>query len=405
MTKPLGGIRVIEVGSFVFGPATAVVLSDWGAEIIKIEHPTAGDPVRNVRAWGMPNSVDGVKFVFEFSNRGKRDLALDIGRPEGHEVLMRLVDTADVFVTNFLPVTRRKLRIDADDIRGRNRSIIYGRASGQGVRGPQAEEPGFDAMTYWARSGAAIGVTPPDWPYPLAMPGPGFGDVQSAVALAGGIGTALYHRERTGNGSVVDVSLLSAGVWAMGMTYLAAGIAARDTLEHQGHAAVENPLVNNYRTSDGAYIALVFLMPDRYWEEFCTTVGKKEWLDDQRLRDADARKENSDICVHLLNELFAEHTLEEWCEILSRQGGQWDVVNSPGRAMNDADAVANGYVQRIANDGANDVALVAAPVQFDEEVPSLKRAPELGADTDDILAGLGLDAKKIGELHKSGVIG
>jgi crotonobetainyl-CoA:carnitine CoA-transferase CaiB-like acyl-CoA transferase len=404
MTKPLEGIRVIDVGSFVFGPATSVVLADWGAEVIKIEHPRGGDPVRGVRAWGVPNSVDGVKFVFEFSNRGKKDLALDIGSPGGYDILMRLVDSADVFITNFLPTTRRKLGIDADDIRRRKPSIVYGRATGQGTRGPQAEDPGFDAMTYWARSGAAIGVTPPEWEYPLAMPGPGFGDVQSAVALAGGIGTALFHRERTGQGSVVDVSLLSAGVWAMGMTYLAAAAVGEDVLQHQGHTNVENPLVNSYRTRDGDYINLVFLVPDRYWTEFCTTVGREDWLKDDRLADLDARRENADYCVQLLNELFAERTLDEWCEILSRQSGQWDIVNSPGRASRDPDALANGYVQRIPNEGAADVHLVASPVQFDEEMPALRRAPALGADTDEILAGIGMSSEDISRLRQAGTV-
>jgi crotonobetainyl-CoA:carnitine CoA-transferase CaiB-like acyl-CoA transferase len=405
MTKPLAGIRVLDVGSFVFGPVTSVILGDWGAEVIKIEPPRSGDPVRNVSAWGVPACVDGVRYVYEFSNRGKKDLGLDIGRPEGREVLLRLVDSADVFVTNFLPVTRRKLRIDPKDIMARNPSIVYGRASGQGTRGPQAEDPGFDAMTYWARSGAAIGVTPPEGSYPLAMPGPGFGDVQSAMALAGGIGTALYQRERTGKGSIVDVSLLAAGLWATGMTLLGASVTGRDTLDHQGHFGLQNPLINSYRTRDGGYITLVFLQPDRYWRDFCLIVGKEEWLVDPRLVDADARREHSATCISLLDELFAEYGFEEWCEILSRQPGQWDVVNSPGRALADPDAAANGYIQRIANDGAEDVTLVAAPVQFDEEVPTLTRAPAFGADTDDILADLGLTNEEVAELRQAGVVG
>src|SRR5262249_19082142 len=154
MTKPLDGIRVIEIATYVFAPASAAVLSDWGADVIKIEHPVVSDPVRTVAAWGVPSSVRGIGFAFEVANRGKRSLALDIADPEGYELLLRLVDTADVFVTNFLPSTRVKLRIEPSDIMGRNPSIVYARASGQGTRGPGAALPGFDAMTYWARSGA-----------------------------------------------------------------------------------------------------------------------------------------------------------------------------------------------------------------------------------------------------------
>lgn len=405
MTKPLEGVRVLEMGTFVFAPATTAVLADWGAEVVKIEHPTGGDPARNIAAWGVPAKVDGVGYVFEFSNRNKRAVALDVTQPEGYEVLLRLVDTTDVFVTNLLPTTQRNLQIQPDDLLDRNPSIIYARASGQGVRGPRAETAGFDAMTYWARSGASIGVTPPEHPFPLAMPGPGFGDVQAGMALAGGIGTALFRRERTGEGGVVDVSLLGAGLWAMGVTLSGIGLTGRETLEHQYHTEAPNPLVNTYRTSDGGYIALVFLQPDRYWPEFCLTVGKDEWLADERFIDVSARSENADALIALLDELFAERTFEEWCELLSRQSGPWDVVNTPGRALVDADAVANGYVQRVEDDGDANVTLVAAPVQFDEEVPSLGRAPVLGTDTDDVLSGIGLPSDEIARLREAGAVG
>jgi crotonobetainyl-CoA:carnitine CoA-transferase CaiB-like acyl-CoA transferase len=404
MTMPLEGVRVVDMTTYAFGPVTAAVLADCGADVIKIEHPVGGDPARSIAAWGIPASVDGVSFNFEFNNRGKRGLALDISQPDGHEILMRLVETADVFVTNLLPDSRRRLRIEPDDVCGHNPSIVYARASGQGVHGPQAEMPGFDAMTYWARGGPSMGVTPPGHPYPLAMPGPGFGDVQSGMALAGGIGMALFKRERTGTGGVVDVSLLAAGLWAMGLTLLGASLTGRDELDHQHHHAVPNPVVNTYRTRDGAYIQLVFLLPDRYWPDFCRLVGKQEWLADARFADAAARRDNAEACIALLDELFAQHTLDEWQAILSQQEGQWDVVNVLGRVLDDPDAAANGYIQRIEHAGSANITLVAAPVQFDERPPVLRRAPELGADTNSVLHELGLGADEIARLRGEGVI-
>jgi crotonobetainyl-CoA:carnitine CoA-transferase CaiB-like acyl-CoA transferase len=405
MTKPLDGIRVLEMATFVFGPSTSAVLADWGAEVVKIEHPVGGDPVRKVAAWGVPANVDGVRYIYEFNNRGKHSVSLDVSQPDGYEVFLRLVDSSDVFLTNFLASTRRKLKIEPADLMARNPRIVYARATGQGVRGPQAEGSGFDAMTYWARSGASIGVTPPEDAYPLAMPGPGFGDVQSGMALAGGVGTALFHRERTGKGSVVDVSLLSAGLWAMGLTLLGASLTGTDTLEHQSHTAVQNPLVNAYRTSDGGFIQLVFLQPDRYWPEFCILVDKDDWLADERFIDADARRENADVLIPMLDELFLKHTFDEWCDILSRQDGQWDVINTPGRALVDPDGLANGFICHVKNGDRGTIPIVTAPVQFDEEPATPSRAPDAGVDTEDVLTRLGLTGDELARLRASGVVG
>jgi crotonobetainyl-CoA:carnitine CoA-transferase CaiB-like acyl-CoA transferase len=401
----LGGVKVLEMGTFVFAPAAAAVLSEWGADVVKIEHPRVGDPARNTSGWGVPTHVDGVGFIFEFNNRGKRSVALDAAHPEGREVFLRLVDNADVFLTNFLPVTRRKLGIDIDDVLARNPAVVYALASGQGHRGPQAEMGGFDAMTYWARSGAAIGVSPPEHPFPLAMPGPGFGDVQAGMALAGGVAAALYQRAQTGRGSVVDVSLLAAGMWAMGLTLMASSLTGSETLEHQYHAAPPNPLVNTYRTSDGGYISVVFLQPDRYWPEFCVLVGKDEWLADERFMDVPSRRTHSHALVALLDELFATRTFNQWCDILAQQEGQWDIVNSPGRALADPDAIANGYLQVVEHGGQATLTSVAAPVQFDRQVAIIKRAPTLGAHTDAVLAEIGLDTTAIAALRSGGAIG
>ena len=404
MTTPLKGVRVLEVAIYAFVPSATAMLADWGADVLKVEHPVTGDPGRNTAAWGVPAEVNGVSHLWEVANRGKRAIALDIATPEGKEILLQLVDESDVFVTNFLPPARRKLGIEPEDILARNPRIVYARGSAQGPRGELAERGGFDAISYWGRSGAAIGVTPPDHEFPLTMPGPGFGDLQAGVAMAGGISAALFKREKTGEGLVVDVSLMSMGLWAMGMTISGTSVLDVDALPHQSHAGSTNPLVNQYRTKDGHIVALAFLQSDRYWPEFCILVDRLDWLADERFTDAAAREVHRTECIELLEELFAQKTLEEWTPLLAQQDGQWDVLLPAGQVRRDAQAQANGYVQCVQHDGDGKIVLVPAPAQFDGEVPQLGRAPSLGADTDDVLRARGLDDHAIADLRARGIV-
>lgn len=404
MTGPLDGVRVLEVAIYAFAPSAAAILADWGADVLKVEHPVTGDPGRNTAAWGVPAEVNGVSHLWEVANRGKRAMTLDIAKPEGLEILMRLVDESDVFITNFLPAARRKLGIEPEDILGRNPRIIYARGSAQGPRGDMAERGGFDGITYWTHTGASMGVTPPESQVPLAMPGPGFGDLQTGVALAGGVGTALYQRERTGEGVIVDVSLMSMGLWAMGMTISGTSVLDADTLPHQHHSGSTNPLVNEYRTKDGGFIALAFLQSDRYWPEFCVLVERYEWLADERFTDSAGRAAHSEPLIALLDELFLERDLAEWQELLAKQDGQWDTVLPAGQLQHDAQAQANGYVQRVEHAGDGKIVLVAAPVQFDGQPPELGKAPIFGADTDDVLKAHGLDDAAIDDLRARKII-
>jgi crotonobetainyl-CoA:carnitine CoA-transferase CaiB-like acyl-CoA transferase len=404
MTAPLDGVRVLEVAIYAFVPSATAILADWGADVLKVEHPVMGDPGRNTAAWGVPAEVNGVSHLWEVANRGKLAMTLDIATAEGREILLKLVDESDVFVTNFLPPARRKLGIEPEDIMGRNPRIIYARGSAQGPRGALAERGGFDGISYWGRTGAAIGVTPPADDYPLAMPGPGFGDLQSGVAMAGGISAALFRRQRTGEGVLVDVSLMAMGLWAMGMTISGTSVLGTDTLPHQYHSQSTNPVVNQYRTKDDHIISLAFLQSDRYWPEFCVLVDKIEWLADERFTDSTAREVNRAACIELLEELFAQKTLDEWQELLSQQDGQWDVLLPAGQVRNDEQVQANGYVQRIEHDDDGEILLVPAPAQFDGEVPVLGTAPSFGADTDAVLRGQGFDDDAIADLRARGVI-
>lgn len=404
MPGPMEGVRVLEAAIYAFAPSAAAILADWGADVLKIEHPVLADPGRNTAAWGVPADVNGVSHLWEVTNRGKRAMGLDLNSEEGKEIFWQLIDQSDVFITNFLPAARRKLGIEPADVMARNPRIVYARASAQGPKGPMAERGGFDGVTYWTRSGASLGVTPPESPVPLAMPGPGFGDLQSGMAMAGGIGTALFKRERTGRGTIVDVSLMSMGLWAMGMTISGTSVLGAERLPHQYHENSTNPLVNEYRTSDGGFIALAFLQSDRYWPEFCVLVDRLDWLADERFTDSAARAQHSTELVKLLDDLFAQKTLAEWQELLSQQDGQWDTVTPAGKVRYDEQALANEYVQHIRHDGDGEIVLVPAPVQFDEDAPVLGKAPTFGADTDAVLADLGFDTQGIAALRERGVV-
>jgi len=389
MTKVMEGVRVLEVAMWGFVPSTGAVLADWGAEVIKVEHPETGDPMRGLTTAGLGTSHRGVSFMWEIFNRGKRDIGIDVSTPGGHEVLMALVDRSDVFLTNFLPSARANLAIDVADVMARNPGIIYARGTGQGPRGAEADKGGFDAISYWFRAGAGSGVTPADGDWPLRMPGPAFGDVQAGMMLAGGIGAALAYKARTGKGVVVDASLLAAGMWAMQPAIVGTQITGLPDLPHRGRSDPANPLATIYRTSDGRFIALSILQADRYWPSFCQAIGHPELTSDPRFATHEARVANGELTIRTLDAIFGAESLEVWTRRLAAQEGQWDVVRMPSELSSDQQAVTNGYLSRVTYPSGIALDLVTAPVQFDETPAELGPAPELGAETEQILLDLG----------------
>jgi len=239
---------------------------------------------------------------------------------------------------------------------------------------------------------------------PLRMPGPAFGDVQSGMMLAGGIGAALAYRERTGKGVVVDVSLLAAGLWAMQPGVLGTQLTGEDELPKPARVSLGNPLVNTYRTADGRFVALNMLQGDRYWADFCRALGREDLIDDPELATADLRAVNVDRCVAVLDDVFAEQSLAHWERALARQEGQWDTVRVVREANDDEQALANGYVKPVTFEGGRVLNLVSAPVQFDETAPELQPAPAHGAQTEEVLLEMGRSWEEIGRLKELGAI-
>src|SRR5271165_3590802 len=216
MTTVLQGVRVLEVAEHTFVPAASALLSDWGAEVIKIEHVERGDAMRGLASSGLAIVPSDVHALLEHSNRGKQSLGLDLSSPDLLGILYTLASTSDVFLTNKLPSVRQKLKIGVDEVRAHNPDIIYVRGTGQGERGPDADKGSYDSLAFWARAGVALGAKRPEYDLMPVPPAPGFGDSIGAMTIAGGILGALFHRERTGEATTVDVSLLGVGLWAMG---------------------------------------------------------------------------------------------------------------------------------------------------------------------------------------------
>ncbi len=402
MYTVMQGIRVLEVAQFTFVPAAGAVLADWGADVLKVEHPVRGDSQRGLLRVGGRDNAGAINFLMEHSNRGKRSIGIDLANSEGRDLLYEIAKTADVFLTNYLPGVRRKLQIEVEHIRAANPDIIYARGSALGDRGPEREQGGYDSTAYWARGGSGMGGKQVGDP-PSMQPGAAYGDSIGGMTIAGGIAGALFARERTGKPSIVDISLVGTGVWSMGCSLTAAMLSGGGPTIPAG-AAFMNPLVGLYATREGAYLMLTMLQGHPYWADTCEHLGRPDLAEDPRFATAEEFGKHSDEAVQELRAIFATATLETWRERLSGMRGQWGPFQTLGQVATDPQVLANGHIVGVdAGDGST-FNLVASPVQFDEQPPELRKGPEHAQHTEEVLIELGLDWDRIGELKRAGAI-
>jgi crotonobetainyl-CoA:carnitine CoA-transferase CaiB-like acyl-CoA transferase len=404
MSDIMSGVRILEVAEHTFVPIAAAVLADWGAEVIKIEHVERGDAMRGLGSTGVIDLGGDVNILWENSNRGKKSLGLDLTSDEGLEVLYKLAGTCDVFLTNKLPGVRQRLRISLEEIRRANPNIIYATGSSHGERGPEIDRGGYDGLTFWARSGSAMGGMPADATALPFQPAPAYGDSMGGMTIAGGIMGALFHRERTGEATTVDVSLMSVGVWAMGAAIalsLQTGLPWRPP---PAGTPTRNPLVYNYPTQDGKFLALSCLQGFHYWPDACRVLGHPELVTDERFTSHESLQANAGQARDLLAEIIAAAPLADWIATFQDFSGQWGPAQDTLEIAADVQVGANGYLSETISTSGTAFRMAAPPVQFGGVPATTARAPEFNEQCDEILAAVDITEEALIDLKIKGVV-
>jgi crotonobetainyl-CoA:carnitine CoA-transferase CaiB-like acyl-CoA transferase len=398
MTLPLSGIKIVDFSEHGFVPSAAAVLGDWGADVIKIERPD-GDPMRLVIKNNLVPDVDGYDYLFQLVNRNKRGIALDVTVPAGRDVFERLVKWADVYITNQLPRVRRKLRTEPADLFAVNPRLVFARGHGQGQRGPDAEAGGFDSISFWSRGSVAHLLTEPGAAAPV-MQRPAQGDVPSGMFLAGGVCAAIVHAQRTGQGIVVDTSLLSGAVWTLGPDMAYASLAGHEA-PRRTQSPARSPLVGTHRTADGRWMQINMMDDERYFAPTCRALGVPELI--ERYPDDATRRPAWGELGQLFSSIISGLTWADVSGKLREEGCIFSLFASPTEVVEDRAVVDNGYL--MAHPGHAPLRLSAAPAQFDDELPAIRReGPALGEHSREILAEVGYGPAEIDTLITDGVV-
>lgn len=400
----LKGIRVVELGLWVAGPAAGGIMADWGAEVVKIEMPK-GDPMRKLFG-ALSGSKEDRCPPFDLYNRGKKSVALDINHPEGIALVQQLVGTADVFVSNMRPQFLERIGLDHATLLAKHPRLVYASLTAYGLEGPDRDAPGYDMAAFSGRSGLAERATPAGASPPV-LPG-GLGDNVTAITMVSGIMAALFHRERTGQGQMVSTSLLRTGIYSIGMD-----VSTRVGLGRIGAAPSrtkpQNPLMNSYCASDGKWFWIVGAESERHWPGIVTALGEPSLLTDERFTTPRERRRNSQALVLAIDALTARHTREEWSAIFKTHDVWWAPINSVDDVMDDAQALACGAFVKVpvheGEDAPESFNGVATPIDFSSTpVGPAGPPPRVSADADALLAQLGLDEAKVQRLRDSGVL-
>lgn len=401
MTRPLDGIRVIEIASWMAAPSACAVLSDLGADVVKVE-PLGGDPMRNKNRQPKVDDRPPVDEPFHVDNRGKRSLAVALDRQEGAELVRRLIADADVLVTNLLPHRQARFGLTPEDLHALAPRLVHATLSGYGLEGPEATRPGYDVTAFFGRGAISDSMTEPGGPPP--QPRPAQGDHATGLALVGAVLAALRLVEQTDEGQVVDVSLFGTAAWTMATDLSATLVDRRQPRARDRHHLI-TPLTNRFPCGDGRWV--IFNMPEEHWwAKFCKAVGRDEWLDDERLDSVKGRFDHMPMLIDGIDEALSMRSRDEWAVIFDETGLIWGPANSLADLVDDPQAAAAGLWIELEHPEIGPVPSVANPIRIHgADTTPTRIGPDVGQHTVEILDGLGIDAATRERLSADGVIG
>ncbi|MCE2460760.1 MAG: CoA transferase [Pseudomonadales bacterium] len=394
----LSDIKVLDIGSYVAGPAAATVMSDFGADVVKVE-PLDGDPYRTLLGGVL---AEYPNFFWDQDSRNKRSLAIDFTNAAGRDAIDRLIRRSDVVVTNYRPELLARLRLAYADVRAMNESVIYGQVNSYGLNGADANRTGFDATGWWARSGLMDFVRQPG--SQPAVSSPGMGDHPTSMSLFGGIMAALYRRQKTGEGAHVHTSLLANGAWSHCMMIQGALIGFDVSEKRSPEDVSRAPLATTYRTSDDRTILLSILNHEKEWPKFAVALGHPEWIDEARFADRAARYEHREDLYDLLVAAFASDTVQGWRERLDAAGVTYSVAQTMSEVINDEQMYANDVLTEVEPGDHFYAYTVNSPFGMsgaEKRTPQL--APGVGEHTTEVLRDIGFSDAEVAAMLRDGI--
>jgi len=404
MKKGLKGIKVVEVGAAVAMPLVGMLMGSWGAEVVHVEPPDRGDMQRlmsqRLSSWTQPSEIN---YLWEHVDRNKKSIGVNLGSPEGQQIIQKLCADADVFLNNLRPYEMDKFNLTYEALSAQNPRLIYANLTGYGLRGPEKNAGGYDSVAFWARSGVMELMHDLDTAPNISRSG--YGDSISSLSLLAGVMSALFIRERTGVAQQVEVSLYNTATWVLGADISGCLVTGKDAMRPQ-RKTMGNPIRNHYPTSDNRWIMLGMTNAQTYWPEFCRMINHPEWENDSRFATFKARETNAAELIRLIEEIFRTRTYAEWVEILGKHKLVWSPVCTPLEVTHDPQAIANEFFVEMDLPGQQKIKVLNNPIKLSKTPADIQcRAPELGEHTAELLTKLGYAPEDVARMKQAGVIG